>query len=74
MIGLEAKAIERKDFQHELPIEERIIRIKETMDAGVVLVTDVVNVAEQAYNIVRSFYDPNLPEENQAGRFREKAA
>jgi hypothetical protein len=71
-IGLEAKAIERKDFQHELPIEERITRIKETMDAGVVLVTDVAKVAEQAYNIVRSLYDPNLPEESQAIVFAKK--
>ena len=71
-IGLEAKAIERKDFQHELPIEERITRIKETMDAGAVLVADVGKVAEQAYNIVRSLYDPKLPEENQAVVFAKK--
>src|SRR3972149_802707 len=71
-IGLEAKAIERKGFQHVLPIEERITHIKETMDAGAVLVTDVGKVAEQAYNIVRALYDPKLPEENQAVVFAKK--
>ena len=71
-IGLEAKATERKDFQQELPIEERITRIKETVDAGEVLVSDVVKVSEQAYNVVRSLYDPKLPEESQAVTFAKK--
>jgi len=71
-IGLEARATERKEFQHDLPVEERITRIKETLDAGVVLVTDVVKIAEQAYDIVRSLYDPKLPEESQAVMFAKK--
>lgn len=71
-IGLEAKAAERKEFQHELPVEERITRIKETIDAGAVLVTDVVNTAEQAYEIVRSLYDPKLPKDSQAVMFAKK--
>jgi len=71
-IGLEVNPIERKDFQQELPIEERVTRIKETADAGTLLIGDIVKITEQAYKTIRSLYDPKLPQENQAVIFAKK--
>ena len=71
-IGLQANAAQKKDFQQTLPVEERIVRIKETIDAGGNLVNDVITAAEQAYELVRDLYDPGLPEESQAVAFAKK--
>lgn len=71
-IGLDVKSVERKSFQHDLPVAERIAYIKETVVAGDALVSDIVNAAEQAYSVVRALYDPKLPEENEAVKFAKK--
>ena len=71
-IGLEPTTSEKKDFGIDLPIEERIPRIKETIDAGATLVSEVLKVSEETYTIVRSLYDPKLPEESQAVSFAKK--
>jgi hypothetical protein len=71
-IGLAAETSAKKDFQKELPLKERIDRIKETLDGSRALATEVNQVAEQVYNIVRSLYNPNLPEESQAMAFAKK--
>ena len=71
-IGLQATAAEKTSFQQDLPVEDRIIHIKERIDAGEKLVNDVLKTAEQAYGIVKTLYDPTLPEESQAIAFAKK--
>ena len=68
-IGLEVKTTAKTDFQKELSLEMRIDRIKEVLEGGQVLVNDVIPVVEQIYDIIRSLYDPNLPEESQTITF-----
>jgi len=63
-IGLEVKTTAKTDFQKELPLEMRINRIKEILEGGQFLVTEVSQVVEQTYAIIRSLYDPKLPEES----------
>jgi hypothetical protein len=68
-IGLEVKTTAKTDFQKELSLEMRIDRIKEVLEGGQVLVNDVIPVVEQIYDIIRSLYDPNLPEESRTIAF-----
>ena len=68
-LGVQVPTTQRKNFQQELPVEERITQIKETIDAGENLVKDVLKAAEQAYSLIREMYDPKLPEESQAVAF-----
>jgi hypothetical protein len=71
-IGLAAATSAKADFQKELALKERIDRIKEVLDGSRVLASEVNQVAEQVYSIVRSLYDPSLPEESQAIAFAKK--
>ena len=71
-IGLQIGSAEKKDFQQDLLVEERIARIKEILDSGENLVTEVLELTEKAYIVVRSLYDPDLPEESQAIVFAKK--
>lgn len=71
-IGLEVKTTVKTDFQKELPLEMRINRIKEVLEGGRSLVTEVIQVAEQIYAIIRSLYDPKLPEESLTITFVKK--
>ncbi len=68
-IGLEVKPTAKTDYQKELPLETRIDRIKEVLDAGRLLADEVVQSVEPIYDSVRSLYDPNLPEESQTITF-----
>ncbi len=71
-IGLELPKSERKEIQQELPIEEKIPRIRATLEAGAKQVDEVLQVSEQTYAMVRFLYDPELPEESQAVAFAKK--
>jgi hypothetical protein len=71
-IGLEVGTPVKTDFQKELPLEMRLELIKEVLDSGRVITTDVIQVAEQTYDLIRSLYDPNLPEKNLAVTFAKK--
>ena len=71
-IGLQISATERKVFPQDLPVGERITRIKETIDSGEFLANDALKVAVKAYSVIRTFYDPKLPEESQAVAFAKK--
>jgi hypothetical protein len=50
----------------------RIGQIKEVLEGGRLLANDVIPVAEQIYDIIRSLCDPNLPEENQSIAFAKQ--
>jgi hypothetical protein len=71
-IGLEFETTVKTDFQKELPLEMRIDLIREVLEGGRVLATEVIQVAEQIYDIIRSLYDPNLPEKSLTVTFARK--
>jgi len=71
-IGLEVKPTAKTDYQKELPLEMRIDRIKEVLDAGRLLADEVVQSVEPIYDSVRSLYDPNLPAESHATAFAKQ--
>ena len=71
-IGLETGPSEKKAFQPAEPLNVRIDQIKEVLEDGRTLANEIIKIAEQAYAIIRSFYDPGLPEENQSIAFAKK--
>jgi hypothetical protein len=71
-IGLDVGTIVKTDFQKELPLEMRLELIREVLESGRALTTKVMQVAEQSYDLIRSLYDPNLPEKSLAVTFAKK--
>jgi hypothetical protein len=71
-IGLEVEATAKTDFQKEIPVEIRVAHIKEVLEGGQLLANEVIKVAEQIYETVRSLYDPALPEGNQTLAFAKQ--
>ena len=71
-IGIEVKTDIITDFQKELPLEMRIAQILDILETGRNLTTEIIQIAEQTYEIIRSLYDPNLPEKSLAVTFAEK--
>jgi len=71
-IGLEPQATLKTDFQQVTTLGMRIDQIKEVLEAGRTLANEVIKIAEQAYDVIRSFYDPSLPDENQSIVFAKK--
>jgi hypothetical protein len=71
-IGLETQVTAKTAFQPAEPLKIRIDQIKEILEAGRTLAHEIIKVAEQAYDVIRSFYDPGLPEENQSIVFAKK--
>ena len=59
-------------FQREMPIETRIETIKQIVAAGRALGEQAVPLVEQVYGIMRSLYDPNLPEKSGAVAFAKE--
>ena len=70
-IGLETK-FAPKSFQDADSLRDRIAQIKEVMDGGYSFANDIVQAAEEVYGVIRSFYDPELPEENPSIAFAKK--
>jgi hypothetical protein len=71
-IGLKVGTTVKTDFQKELPLEMRLELIREVLESGRALTTEVIQVAEQTYDLIRSLYDPNLPEISLAVTFAKK--
>jgi hypothetical protein len=71
-IGFEPRVTAKTTYQQAAPLKEKIDQIKEVLEAGRALANEVIKVAEQAYDVIRSFYDPSLPEENQSIAFAKK--
>ncbi len=71
-IGLETKVNVKTPFQKEASLEERTNQVKEVLEAGRSLADEVIKVAEQVYEVMRSFYDPDLPKENHSIAFAQK--
>jgi len=71
--GLKIEPPVKVAFQREMPIEDRIAGIKAVLAAGKSLGDQAIPMVEQIYGIVRSLYDPSLPEKSGAVSFaREK--
>jgi hypothetical protein len=68
-IGLDVKSTLNADFQKDMPVDARIEAIKQTLEAGRNLARDVMQIAEPIYSIIRSLYDPSLPEKSRAIEF-----
>ena len=71
-IGLEPEAPEKLTFKKADPLKMRIEQINKVSEAGRVLANEIIKIAEQAYDVIRSFYDPGLPKENQSITFARK--
>jgi hypothetical protein len=71
-VGLNVESTVKTEFQNDLPLETRIERIRELLDAGRLLANRILPEVEQIYSIMRSLYDPNLPEESGAISFAKE--
>ena len=71
-IGLEPQVPVKTAFEKAAPLNMRIDQVKEVLEAGRTLANEIIKVAEQAYGVIRSFYDHSLPEENQSIAFAKK--
>ena len=71
-IGLETEVTVKTAFQKEAPLETRIDQVKEVLERGRSLAKEIIKVADQIYEVIRSYYDPDLPEENQSIAFAQK--
>ena len=65
-MGLEFQNAAKIDFQRDIPLKMRVDSINEVLDGSRVFINDVLQVTKQVYDIIRSLYDPTLPEENQS--------
>jgi hypothetical protein len=71
-VGLEAEFAAKPEFQAAEALSARIDQIKEVLENGRSLAREIIGVAEEVYGVIRSFYDPGLPEENQSIAFAKK--
>jgi hypothetical protein len=67
--GLDVKSTVNADYQKEMTLDARIEAIKQTLEAGRTLAKDVMQITEPIYTIVRTMYDPSLPEKSRAIEF-----
>jgi len=68
-IGLTITPAIKPEFQKEMSLDQRIQAIIQVLDGGRILAKDVVEVVEPIYGIIKSFYDPSLPEKSLAVEF-----
>ena len=68
-IGLDVKSTLNADYLKAMPLNERVEAIKQTLEAGRTLAKEVMQTAEPIYFVVRSLYDPSLPETCRAIEF-----
>ena len=68
-IGLEVKSTLPADYLKAMALSERVEAIEQTLEAGRTLAKDVMQTAEPIYFVIRSLYDPSLPETSRAIEF-----
>ena len=71
-VGLEFKGNMKLHYEPDLPLDERIARIQEVLEAGRVLAVDVIQAVGPIYDITRALYDQTLPKQGQAIAFAKK--
>jgi hypothetical protein len=67
--GFDVKSTVNADFQKDLPLDARTDAIKQVLEDGRALAKYVAQVAEPIYGVIRSLYDPSLPEQSRAVEF-----
>jgi hypothetical protein len=65
-MGIEFASSAKIDFQRDITLKMRVDSINEVLDGSRVFINDLLQVTQQVYDIIRSLYDPTLPEENQS--------
>jgi hypothetical protein len=71
-IGIDLKHPVNVNYQKEMTLEERINTIKAVLSDGDTATYEVIDVLEPIYSIIRSLYDPDLPEECQVVTFAKE--
>ena len=71
-IGLDVQSTLTADYLKAMTLDERIDAIKQILEAGRTLAKNVMLTAEPIYFVVRSLYDPSLPETSRAIEFTNK--
>jgi hypothetical protein len=71
-IGVENEVAAIEGFQDAETLREKIEQIKEVLEGGRALANEIIKVSAQVYGVIRSFYDPGLPEESQSIAFAQK--
>jgi hypothetical protein len=71
-IGLETEVAVKTAFQEEALLETRIDQVKEVLKESRSLANEIIKIAEQIYELIRSFYDQDLPKESQSIAFARK--
>jgi hypothetical protein len=71
-IGVDTEIAPKQGFQEAEALGARIDQIREVLEDGRSLANEIIKVAEQVYDVIQSFYDPALPEENQSIAFARK--
>ncbi len=63
-LNYEVKAPVKIVFEHGALAEERVAYIRTTLAASRATASELCNLAEQVYGVLKAMYDPLLPEEN----------
>jgi hypothetical protein len=71
-IGLEVGTSIITDFQDDLSLEMRLDQIMDILETGRMFTTEVIQIAEQIYDIIQTLFDPNLPEKSLAVTFARR--
>jgi hypothetical protein len=71
-IGLEYKVLPPTAFYSDLPVEAKIRSIKETLESGRLLTSELIKTVDPIYNVVRTLYDPKLPKDCPATIYASK--
>jgi hypothetical protein len=67
--GLDVKTQAKVEYKKDMPLDQRVDAVKQTLEAGRAVVKEVSATAEPIYAIIRPLYDPALPEKSYAIEF-----
>lgn len=65
-VGVEVKSTINSSYNKSTPLDVRIKAIKQIQDGGKALAEELLRAAEPIYEIVRTLYNPSLPEKSKA--------
>jgi hypothetical protein len=71
-IGLEFNVKPPAAFYSDLPVDQKIRSIKETLENGRLLTSELINTVNPLYNVIRTLYDPQLPKDCPATIYASK--
>jgi hypothetical protein len=71
-IGLEFKVKPPTPFYSDLPVDAKIQSIKETLENGRQLTSELIKTVDPLYTVIRTLYDPELPKDCPATIYASK--